>query len=419
MKERKGFTLVELLAVIAILAILVIIALPNVMGMFNNAKENSFKTEAKNILKVAEQQWMVDSLVGADEVIYCRSNGEDCDNSLDLSGRKSIDYYVRVDKMGKVVEYYATDGTYQFEKKTTNNDSIKATDIVEITDLSQIEENEKIQISKGFVRKNNIVISGDNVNGVQLSDEQINKLELKLRYNWVWNSSTTLNIKIDGSSDISELNEVEYYIYKSKQPNNVEYVFGDSTFVTSVKSTNKDNFFEETVETGPDEYGFKFFVDVYVNGEKILSGTTYRYWCFVAGTKVLAENGYKNIEDIVVGEKVYSYNLETNNLELKEVTGKIISSANNTIKMTIEKEQVEMSDRHELYIIDRGWVRAYDVRVGDKMLNSKGEIVEISNIEEIIYETPIPTYNITVDSNHNYFVTNIQVLVHNAASPEK
>ena len=35
--KKKGFTLVELLAVIAILAILVIIALPNVLGMFNVA----------------------------------------------------------------------------------------------------------------------------------------------------------------------------------------------------------------------------------------------------------------------------------------------------------------------------------------------------------------------------------------------
>ena len=33
MKDKKGFTLVELLAVIAILAILVIIALPNVIRL--------------------------------------------------------------------------------------------------------------------------------------------------------------------------------------------------------------------------------------------------------------------------------------------------------------------------------------------------------------------------------------------------
>ena len=43
--NRRGFTLVELLAVIAILAILVIIALPNIMSMFNQARKNSFTTE--------------------------------------------------------------------------------------------------------------------------------------------------------------------------------------------------------------------------------------------------------------------------------------------------------------------------------------------------------------------------------------
>ena len=45
---KKGFTLVELLAVIAILAILVIIALPNIMGMFNSAKKKSFLNEIIN-----------------------------------------------------------------------------------------------------------------------------------------------------------------------------------------------------------------------------------------------------------------------------------------------------------------------------------------------------------------------------------
>ena len=49
--NKKGFTLVELLAVIAILALLVIIALPNVLSMFNNAKKDLFLTEAKNVFK--------------------------------------------------------------------------------------------------------------------------------------------------------------------------------------------------------------------------------------------------------------------------------------------------------------------------------------------------------------------------------
>ena len=53
MKDKKGFTLVELLAVIAILAILVIIALPSVISMYNNAKKQVFLTEAQTVASTA------------------------------------------------------------------------------------------------------------------------------------------------------------------------------------------------------------------------------------------------------------------------------------------------------------------------------------------------------------------------------
>ena len=48
--NKKGFTLVELLAVIAILALLVIIALPNVLSMFNNAKKDLFYNRSKKCI---------------------------------------------------------------------------------------------------------------------------------------------------------------------------------------------------------------------------------------------------------------------------------------------------------------------------------------------------------------------------------
>ena len=43
--KKRGFTLVELLAVIAILAILVIVSMPNIMEMFFSAKEDTFESE--------------------------------------------------------------------------------------------------------------------------------------------------------------------------------------------------------------------------------------------------------------------------------------------------------------------------------------------------------------------------------------
>ena len=45
MNNKKGFTLVELIAVIAILAVLVLVALPNVLGVFNKSIEEVMKIE--------------------------------------------------------------------------------------------------------------------------------------------------------------------------------------------------------------------------------------------------------------------------------------------------------------------------------------------------------------------------------------
>ena len=143
MKNKNGFTLVELLAVIAILAILVIIALPNVMGMFNTAKKNSFTTEVKQIYKTAQQEWMNDSLFSTDEQEYVRC--ATCSGkSLDLTGRKELEYYIRFNKAGNVVEYYATDGTYQFGYY---GDGLLITDITEVDQVSELDEGDIITIT--------------------------------------------------------------------------------------------------------------------------------------------------------------------------------------------------------------------------------------------------------------------------------
>ena len=47
---EKGFTLVELLAIIVILSIIMVIAVPNVLGIIDNARNNSFLATAKRIV---------------------------------------------------------------------------------------------------------------------------------------------------------------------------------------------------------------------------------------------------------------------------------------------------------------------------------------------------------------------------------
>ena len=56
MKKSKGFTLVEVIAVIGILSLVLTIAVPKVKSYIRDRKENAFILNAKNILRELEYQ---------------------------------------------------------------------------------------------------------------------------------------------------------------------------------------------------------------------------------------------------------------------------------------------------------------------------------------------------------------------------
>ena len=59
MKNKKGFTMVELLAVIVILGILMGVALPKVLGLLDSNKKKTYIQDAKKLISRA--QYMVTS----------------------------------------------------------------------------------------------------------------------------------------------------------------------------------------------------------------------------------------------------------------------------------------------------------------------------------------------------------------------
>ena len=125
--KNKGFTLVELLAVIAILAILVIIALPNVLKMFNDSKKNSFLTEAKTLYSEVSKKYISESMKG-NKLTYVSS--ED-DTKLDMTG-KGLKYCVLLNADGSVKSMKVSNGEWIAElpsgKKITdlNSSDLKA-----------------------------------------------------------------------------------------------------------------------------------------------------------------------------------------------------------------------------------------------------------------------------------------------------
>ena len=391
MKNNKGFTLVELLAVIAIMAILLIIALPNVLKMFNESKEKIFLTESKSVFKEAINQTIKDR--NFSDVIYCKSMNDEV-NPLDMSGR-DIYYYIKAnvnDNTGTIIvwdnERYAKYKGDKLDPSILDN-AEKITDDIKNATCDNIAE------AVGLVDKisDTYKVTGS----VTFGDSQ----------------HLSLNIKMNNMND-STFSKVKYVISR-KLKNETAY-----TKVNEYVATNKAEGFNYTFldETNPYSMDTTYQVVAYTDDNRKIDEILVSYvYCFVKGTKVKTENGFKNIEDIKIGDKVYSYNLNNNSLELKKVLNTIKSNTIDTYKVTIGGKTVEMSPKHQLYIIDKGWVRAYNLNVNDKLLDVNGKQITISKIEYKKYDSPIDTYNLTIEGNNNYFVTDIQVLVHNAASP--
>jgi hypothetical protein len=160
--------------------------------------------------------------------------------------------------------------------------------------------------------------------------------------------------------------------------------------------------------------------------------------CFVAGTQILLENGLtKNIEDVVVGDYVASFDLKNNEAKVSKVL--------NTFSKTIDKiVEYKFSDGiilkatldHPIYVINKGWVNysgepeqcssvsfegtkpvkkieIEKIEIGDivKLHNGEVELVNINVIEESTI-----VYNLSeIETYHNYFANN--VLVHNLRPP--
>jgi len=89
--NNKGFTLVELLAVIVVLGIIMVIAIPNVMTTMENARIGTFKIYAQKVLTKAEEVYQSDVLLGNID-----AGGSTCYDFTDLGLASSGNYRGKV-----------------------------------------------------------------------------------------------------------------------------------------------------------------------------------------------------------------------------------------------------------------------------------------------------------------------------------
>ena len=146
MKNKKGFTLVELLAVISILAVLAIIVIPRVVDLFGNAKQSAFLTEVKSVYTAAEDAYVQDSFSEGGSKKYSHCSNGTCNEKLKLLGNAKIDYYIEIDSTGNIVKYYATDGTYQY---SYTGSGLKKPDIKKASFVPDLPIDDRIVINGG------------------------------------------------------------------------------------------------------------------------------------------------------------------------------------------------------------------------------------------------------------------------------
>ena len=143
-------------------------------------------------------------------------------------------------------------------------------------------------------------------------------------------------------------------------------------------------------------------------------GTSY---CFVAGTLVTTEDGFKPIEEIEVGDKVLSENEQTGEVAVKEVTQTFVNETDELVHIGVNGETISATPSHPFYVYKFGWTLAGSLRAGDVLVLSNGELVTVEWVQHEILESPIKVYNFEVEDFHTYFVGESGVLVHNMCEP--
>jgi len=226
-------------------------------------------------------------------------------------------------------------------------------------------------------------------------------------------------------------NEIRFKKLTNLNPNNDKLFDSDGNHVNLIEN----NFFILP------EDGYTFSLNFEENDTFLLNETGIRIVghnnygsagfygaCFIAGTKITLSSGdTKNIEDIVVGDEVVSYNEQTGFQEHKSVTKLTQPIHDDLVKYTFTNgKEIICTYDHPFYVNDMELAsykpaltnERYElptevskIKENDFVFTLSGDVeVEIESIEELP-RVDTQTYIFSVEDNMNFYAN--EILVHN------
>ena len=188
-----------------------------------------------------------------------------------------------------------------------------------------------------------------------------------------------------------------------------------------IKTNKKTEKIVELCNTGCDEFINKFgnnktFVRKITDEEVQESIKADRIACFTEDTLIEIKNGHKKILEIKEGDEVYSENPETGEKGLKKVSKVIKNEVKFLRHIFVDDKEIKVSRRHPFYVQNKGWIEARQIKINDELHLFSGEIAKVKKVQDEVLNSPILVYNFEVEDFQTYFVSELDILVHNACS---
>lgn len=177
MKNKKGFTLVELLAVIVILGVLLMIAVPAVQNVIKKTKNNATQKQAELFIDAAKKMAIIDEAT-SDMLIYKLS---DLDSDVDknrftgmvvaLKENGSYKYYIYLnDSVNKKTIGNNNNDVFEFASEDKINENVtdggnvfsEQTQIIQVKDKKYSYSNTNNTLNTYYSVKENVTVTVDN-----------------------------------------------------------------------------------------------------------------------------------------------------------------------------------------------------------------------------------------------------------------
>lgn len=143
--------------------------------------------------------------------------------------------------------------------------------------------------------------------------------------------------------------------------------------------------------------------------------------CFAKGTLVETTEGKKPIEDIRIGDYVWSYDTLHKQYGYKQVLKAFSRYSDKLVELQIGNEKITVTAEHPFYS-NREWIEAGHLRTGDVLYTMEGKIALLKKVRVLSqpvvlhaepYEESQEVYNLEVEDWHTYFVGEEGILTHN------